>query len=188
MLALSFLSVYGRIAAMTTPVQDPTFQAGASVYGYAIPGLGVFGAARTYPQKAVYGQARFGNDVVGLDQEEAMLPFIQGAPIPREKGPWPVSPFMNDRARGAWAKRAIFQTVGGLQKVRRYTPWDGSPKAHLTPFQPKLREAVALWHLLDIGTKRILNAEASRLGLRCSGYNYFIKLYLLDDPEWETFF
>jgi len=172
---------------MPNPPQDSTFQPGASVFGFTIPGMASFGAARMYPQKAIFGIRTFGTQVAGLAIEDEVLEFIQGAPVPREKGPWPVTPSMSDRRRGHWGKRAVFFTRLGGQVIRRMTPYDAGPKAHLTQYWPKFREAVALWKTFDIGTKRILNAEASRLGLRCAGYNYFIGLYLKDDPEWQTF-
>ena len=178
---------------MTTPLQDPTFQPGASVFGGMIPGMATFGAARIYPQRGVFGTGTFGGEIPGVCMEDEVLEFIQGSKNPKtpyykngawqtSASPWPVTPDMGDRLRGHWGKRAIFQTRGGEQVVRRMTPYDVSPKDHLTPFWPKFREAVALWKTFDAGTKRILNAEASRLGLRCSGYNYFIGLYLKDDP------
>jgi hypothetical protein len=167
---------------MTTPVQDPTFQPGASTFGFVIPGMASFGAARLYPQRGVFGTGYFGGEISGVCTEDEVLNFIQGAPVPRVKGPWPVTPDMSDRLRGHWGTRAIFQTRGGEQVIRRMTPYVAAPKDHLTPFWPKFREAVALWKTFPIETRTQLNARASRLGLRYSGYNYFISLYIKDDP------
>jgi len=172
---------------MTTPVQDPTFQPGASVFGGIIPGMATFGAARMYPQRGVFGAGVFGGEIPGVSTEDEVLEFIQGAPVPRLKGPWPVTPDMTDRLRGHWGKRAIFQMKDGTQVVRRMTPYEAGPKDHLTQYWPKLREAVALWKTFDVDTKRILNAEASMLGLRCAGYNYFISLYIKDNPKWQAY-
>jgi len=168
---------------MTTPVQDPTFQPGASTFGFVIPGMASFGAARMYRQRGVFGTGYFGGEIPGVCMENEVFKFIHGAPIPRVKGPWPVTPDMSDRLRGHWGKRAIFQTRAGEQVIRRMTPYMAGPKDYLTPYWPKFREAVALWKSFDVGTKRILNAEASMLGKKYSGYNLWISFWIKDNPE-----
>jgi len=168
---------------MTTPVQDPSFQPGASVYGSVIPGMASFGEARMYPQRGVFGTGYFGGEVPGVCMEDEVLKFIEGAPVPRVKGPWPVTPDMGGRLKGHWGKRAIFYSRGGTQVIRRMTPYDASPKAHLTQFYPKYREAVALWKTFPVETKAQLNARAAALGKRCSGFNHWIALWIKDKPE-----
>jgi hypothetical protein len=172
---------------MTTPAQDPTFQPGCYVFGCTIPGMGTFGAAKAYPQRAVFGAGTFGSQIPGKNEEDDMFPFIFGAPTPREKGPWAETPFMNPQVRGRWIKRAVFYTWRGRQMVRRYRPYDGMPKDHLATWSIKLRSAVLAWQSLTAASKVVLNAEASRLGLRYSGYNYFISLYVKDDPKWQAY-
>lgn len=172
---------------MTTPVIDPTFQPGRSVFGYTLPGMGSFGNARTYPQKAIFGARSFGSQVCGLDIEEEIFKYRFGAPVPREKGPWPVTPDMGARFRGAWAKRIIFYTRGGQQRTMRYSPYHGSAKEHLVPWQLKLMEASFLWSLLDDETKARLAADAKSTGQATQGHNFFTKLYIKDDPRWMDY-
>lgn len=172
---------------MTTPLQDPTFQPGCYVFGYTVFGLGLFGNARTYPQQSLFGSDIFGNMVPGKNTEDDVFTFIHGAPVPREKGPWAVTSDMSARVQGSWAKRVIYQIRKGKQVARRYTPYDGSPKTYLVQYQPKFNTAITLWKALSPGQKQRLNSDASRLGLRYSGYNYFISLYLLSNPKWVTY-
>ena len=183
---------------MPTPIVDPTFQPGCYVFGYTIPGLGYFGNRRTYPQQAIFGIRPFGTEIPGKNTENDVFQFIYGSknlktPYRKDSSwvtsttPWPVTSDMSARCRGNWAKRVIFFTRNGRQVIRRYTPYDGSPKNNLVPWAVRLTDGVALWHLRDLGTRRILNAEASRLGLKMSGYNYFLRLYIKDNPKWGTY-
>ena len=172
---------------MTTPAQDPTFQTGCFTYGYTIPGLGYYGNARTYPQQAIYGARAYGGEIPGKNQEADMLAFVYGARISRKKGPWPITPYMDTRTTGAWAKRVIFYTWRGQQMARRYTQYDGSPKNHFVPTMLKLIEANVTWHTVGPEIKRRLDSDASRLGLRYSGYNYYIKLFIQDSPRLQLY-
>jgi len=149
--------------------------------------MGAFGSALAYPQRAVFGAGVFGGEIPGKNEEDDMSPFVFGAPAPRLKGPWAETPFMNPVVRGRWIKRAVFYTWRGRQMVRRYRPYDGMPKDHLTPWAVKLASSVAAWRSLTAASKVALDSEASRLGLRYSGYNYFISLYLKDNPKWQAF-
>jgi hypothetical protein len=163
-------------------IDDPTYQPGSFVFGTSIPGLSVYGDGPKYPQYAVYGMRTFGTQVCGLDIDAEMFALQEGAPdirIPRRLAD---TPFMTHRKRGAWTNRIIYQVVHGKQRRRRYTPYDGSPKAYLTPFQPKFAEAVALWKTFPSETKALLNARSSKLGFKYSGYNYWISLWLQDKP------
>ena len=150
--------------------------------------MGSFGAARAYRQRGVWGTGAFGSQVPGKNEEDDMLPFIFGAPAPRDTGPWAETPFMNPQCRGRCIKRAVFYVSRGRQMVRRYRPYDGMPKDHLATWSTKLAAAVIAWRSLTAASKVDLNAEASRLGLRYSGYNYFISLYIKDDPKWQAYF
>lgn len=128
-----------------------------------------------------------GSQVCGLDIEEEVLSFINGAPIPREKGPWPVTTEMNTRTRGTRFKRVIYYVRKGRQVVRRYTPHDGAAKECLVPSMLKLMESSFLWSLLDDETKARLNADAKSTGQATQGHNFFTKLYIKDDLRWMDY-
>jgi len=166
-----------------TGIDDPTYQPGSYAFGYTVFGMGYFGQTRTYPQRAIFGQDSFGSCVFGKNTETDVFQFRHGAPDVRTPRRLAKSPFFTYRKRGAWAKRIIYQVVNGKQRMRRYTPWDGSPKAHLVPFMPKFAEAVATWKTFPTETKTALNARASKLGKKHSGYNFWISLWLKDKPE-----
>lgn len=164
-------------------IDDPTYMPSSYVFGYTIPGMYAFGEKYKYPQHPVFGMRTFGTQVPNTDTDIEMFALSLGAPdirIPRRLA---VAPFLCDRKRGKWTNRIIYQVVHGKQRRRRSTSWDSSPKDHLTPFWPKFREAVALWHTFPTETKAALNARTSKLGLKYSGYNYWTKLWILDEPE-----
>lgn len=89
-------------------------------------------------------------------------------------------PLFSLRVRGKWKKDVIFQVINGKQIVRPYTAYDGSAKAHLVQFQGKFAKAVLSWQSLPYSSKRWFISRAAKLGLRISGYNYYISLYLRD--------
>lgn len=89
-------------------------------------------------------------------------------------------PLFSLRVRGKWKKDVIFQVIKGKQIVRNYTDYDGSAKTHLVQFQSKFAEAVFSWQALPAVSKRWYNAREAKLGLRISGYNFYISLYLRD--------
>ena len=166
-----------------TGIDDPGYVPGSFIFGASIPGLSAFGEKRKYPQYPVFGMRAFGGQVPGVDVNVEMFVFHKGAPDVRVPRRLAEAPFFNDRKRGKWTNRIIYQVVNGKQRRRRYTPWDGSPKDHLTPFWPKFREAVTLWHTFPAETKAALDTQASKLGLKYSGYNYWTKIWILDKPE-----
>ena len=167
---------------MGTAVQDPTHQPGKFVFGFSLPGMSSFGSSDPYPQQAVFGARSFGGQVAGLSVEDEMFELHEGAPDSRSPRHLGAAPFMSVRKKTHWIHRVIYQTIKGRQRHRRYTPYDGSPKEHLTPFMPKFAEAVALWKTFPAETKTALNARASKLGLQYSGYNHWLSLWLKDDP------
>ena len=166
-----------------TGIDDPTYKPGSFVFGYSIPGLSAFGDGPKYPQYAVFGKRAFGGQVPGVDIDVEMFALQQGAPdvrIPRRLAD---SPFMVHRKRVKWTNRIIYQVVHGQQRRRRYSPYDGSPKAHLTQFWPKFSEAFTLWKTFPEETKAALDSRASKLCLKCTGRNYWTKLWIQDKPE-----
>jgi hypothetical protein len=166
-----------------TGIDDPTYAPGSYVFGCSIPGMAAFGEKHKYPQYPVFGKRTFGGQVPGVDIDAMMFAFHEGAPdirIPRRLS---VSPFMNHRKRGKWTNRIIYQVVHGKQRRRRYTPYDGSPKVHLAQFCPKFSEAFTLWKTFPEETKAALDSRASKLGLKCTGRNYWTKLWIQDKPE-----
>jgi len=166
-----------------TGIDDPTYRPGSFVFGFSLPGLSSFGEKPKYHQYPVFGMRAFGGQVPGVDIDAKMFALQQGAPdirIPRRLAD---SPFMVHRKRGKWTNRIIYQVVHGKQRRRRYTPYDGSPKVHLAQFCPKFRDAVTLWHTFPAETKAALDTRASKLGLKSSGFNYWISIWIKDKPE-----
>ena len=164
-------------------IDDPNYSPGSYIYGTTVFGMGHFGQARTYPQRAIFGQDSFGGCVFGMNTEAEVFKFRHGTQDVRTPRRLAAAPFLSHRKRGAWAKRIIYQVVHSKQRMRRYTPYDGSPKAHLVPFMPKFQEAVATWKTFPDDTKTALNARASKLGKKHSGYNFWISLWMKDKPE-----
>jgi len=97
-------------------------------------------------------------------------------------------PLLSLRVRGIWMKRYIFQMSNGSQQVRFASAYDMSTKAWMPPYWPAFRGAVLAWQGLSLPTKKRLNARASKLGLRYSGYNYFISLYLKSSPHLSEYY
>lgn len=91
------------------------------------------------------------------------------------------------RLSGEWAKRIIYRVRRGYQQVARYTPYMGSPKAHLVPWAIKLSEASFLWSTLTDEAKARLDVYAKRTGKYTQGANYFRALYMKDDPRWMDY-
>lgn len=89
-------------------------------------------------------------------------------------------PLLSIQAWGLWKGQWIFQRRRGRTYVRTASVYDLSPKAHLLPYQPKFAGAVAAWQGLSLAQKRFYTGQASKRGLRISGYNHFISLYLRD--------
>lgn len=89
-------------------------------------------------------------------------------------------PLFSLRVRGKWKKDVIFQVINGKQFLRKYTAYDGSEKNHLKPYYSKFAAAIWNWQQMPLQQRRWFNSRASKLGLQMSGYNYFIRLYMLD--------
>jgi len=92
-------------------------------------------------------------------------------------------PLFSVRAKGKWKNLKIFQVIKGKQFLRAYTDYDGSAKGHLIPFQSKFAAAVWNWQNMSQVKRRVFISRAAKLGLRISGYNYFISLYMRDRLE-----
>lgn len=100
----------------------------------------------------------------------------------------PSMPLLSLRVWGLWQNRYIFQISNGSQQCRVASVYDLSTKAWMPPYWPAFRSAVAAWQGLSAGTKRRLNARASKLGLRYSGYNYFISMFLKSSPHLANYY
>jgi len=167
--------------------QDPTFQTGAYVFGYSMPGFAAFGNARTYNQQAIFGIRPFGAEIPGKNLEDEILTFIDGAPVPRKTGKWARTPLMTIVARGGKAKRFIFYKWRNRRCCRRYTQDTSAPKDYLAPWALKLMESSFLWSILTDENKQRLVDDAKRTGQATQGHNYFTKLYIKDDPRWMNY-
>lgn len=169
---------------MTTPIVDPTFQPGCYIFGYTITGMGHFGNTRWYSQTAIFGTRPFGTEIPGKNTEEDVFQFRYGSPVPRAKGPWPITPDMSLLLRGPWAKRIVHYVRLGKPQLKRYRPQDSTSKQYIEPFQLKLMESSFLWSCLTDESKARLEADAKRTGQATQGHNYFTKLYIQDNPKW----
>lgn len=169
------------------PRQDPTFQTGAYVFGYSMPGYSAFGNARTYSQQAIFGTRAFGGEIPGKNCEDDILMFIDGPPVPRATGPWGRAPLMSIRARGAKAKRFVFRIWRNRRQVARYTPDMSAPKDYLVPWADKLAAAMAIWRDLSPATKRRLQIDAVRLKKSKMGHNFFVQMYIKNDTRWMDY-
>lgn len=170
------------ILAMKKGIDDPTYSPGSFVFGHSVADLCVFGEGPKYPENSILEDGAFDGRFDGMDVEERIFTLRDGAVDNRSPRVFANSPLLSNRVKGKWRNRIIYYVVNGSQRKRRYTPYDSSPKMHLTPFQPKYAEAVALWKTFPAETRSALNARASELGLQMSGYNYWTKLWLKDDP------
>lgn len=172
---------------MATTRIDPTYQPGWYVFGSCMVGASYFGRHRSYAQFALFGIRAFGGQLPGKSNEDDMYQFLRGTQLPDHPNRRPVTPFMCIKARGTWARRAIFTTFRGTQSVRRYGPSVGLQRENLVPSMLKLMEARFIWSLFDDETKRRLDRDADQAGLRCKGYAYFTKLYIQNNPRWQEY-
>lgn len=173
---------YVMIRIMKKGIDDPSYSPGSFVFGHSVCDLAVFGEGPKYPANSILEDGAFGGQFDGLDVEARIFPLAVGPPDARSPRVLADAPMASTQVRGKWRNRIIYQVINGKQRRRRYTPYDSSPKPHLTPFMPKFAEAVALWKTFPAETRSALNARASKLGLQYSGYNFWIKLWLKDDP------
>lgn len=167
---------------MSTPIQDPTYTPGSFVFGYSQCGLAVFGEGQKYPENSILEDGAFDGRFDGMDVEARIFSLRDGPVDIRTPRVFANAPLLCHRVKKKWRNRIIYSVVNGSQRKRRYTPYDGSPKVHLTPFQPKFAEAVALWKTFPPETRSSLNARASKLDLQITGFNYWISLWMKDDP------
>jgi len=100
----------------------------------------------------------------------------------------PSQPLLSLRARGLWQGRCIFQMSNGTQQCRVASEYDLSTKSWMPPFWPAWRSAVVAWQGLSQATKRRLDSRASKLGLRMSGFNYFMRLYIKNLPALSDYY
>lgn len=88
------------------------------------------------------------------------------------------TPLFSVRARGLWADKYIFEVRGGKQYWRMASAYDLAVKDHLDQYQGGFAEAVRAWQEQTPATKRWYHSRASKLGLKFSGFNYWISLYM----------
>ena len=100
----------------------------------------------------------------------------------------PSMPLLSIRAKGIWQGRYIFQRTKDGQQCRVASAYDMSTKSWMPPRWPAWRSAVAAWQGLSDATKKRLHSRASKLGLRMSGFNYFMRLYVKDLPALSDYY
>jgi len=88
------------------------------------------------------------------------------------------TPLFSVRAHGKWRDQVVFEVLHGKQYHRVLTDYDRSAKAHLIPYQPAFAVAVATWQAQTVEVKRWYHSRAAKLGLRITGFNYWISLSL----------
>jgi len=72
----------------------------------------------------------------------------------------------------------VFEVRGTKQYHRVLTDYDRSAKTHLVPYQAPFAAAVAAWQEQTPEVKRWYHSRAAKLGLRITGFNYWISLSL----------
>jgi len=91
-------------------------------------------------------------------------------------------------ARGLWRRRFIFQQRAGTTYYRNAAFNDLHKKAAVPIYSSKFSQAIINWRTISPFKKRALNSRASKLGKRCSGYNYFIQLWMKDHADIALYF
>lgn len=91
-------------------------------------------------------------------------------------------------ARGLWKNRFIFQQRKGTTYYRNAAFNDLHKKASVPIYSSKFSQAIINWRMISTAKKRALNSRASKLGKRCSGYNYFIQLWMKDHADIALYF
>lgn len=93
------------------------------------------------------------------------------------------TPLFSIRVRGKWRDRVVFEVLHGKQYHRVLTDYDRSAKSHLVPYQAPFAAAVAAWQEQRPEVKRWYHSRASKLGLRITGFNYWISVSLKGQLE-----
>ena len=88
------------------------------------------------------------------------------------------TPLFSIRAHGKWRDQVVFEVCHGKQYHRVLTAYDRSPKTHLVPYQPAFAAAVRSWQGQTPDVRRWYHSRAAKLGLRITGFNYWISLSL----------
>jgi len=94
-----------------------------------------------------------------------------------------INPLLSLQTRGLWRGRWIFSVFKNKCYFRLASFYDLHKKGHSPPGTSKFAQAVSAWKTLSSDTKRSLDVRAAELNLHCSGFNFFIHLYMLDKPE-----
>ena len=176
------LVFYAILINMPTPAQDLNYTPGSFVFGYSVCGLAIFGVGQKYPAGSILKPEAFSGMFGTMDVEERIFTMIKGPVDTRTPRKCAIAPLNSIGVSKKWRNRVIFQVNNGRQQIRRYTQYDGSPKIYLIPFQAKYAEAVSLWKTFPPATKIALDTRAANLELHYSGFDYWTKLWLTDDP------
>lgn len=91
-------------------------------------------------------------------------------------------------ARGLWKGRFIFQQDRGTTYYRKASFYDLHKVAPNPLTRAKFHQAIINWRTISPEKKRALNSRASKLGKRCSGYNYFIQLWMKDHSDISLYY
>lgn len=160
---------------MPTPPRNFTksdFIPGRYAFGYTIPGLSYYGEFRPYGQNSTYAVDPFGTQVVGLDLLDRFGDFFVSK-----------LPLASLRTSGQFAGRIVYYCINGRQLKQTYSVYRGSPKAHLAAWSDKFSQASAAYHALSPAGLALLRAAAKRRPRPSTGYNYFLSLFMRDDPR-----
>jgi hypothetical protein len=98
------------------------------------------------------------------------------------------NPLLSVEAHGLWRRRWMFAVYKGTPYYRKTTFWDLHRPRTLNAGRLKWAAAIRAWQGLQKDTKRALDSRASQLGLRCSGFNYFTKLWMSDHPDLNKYY
>ena len=160
---------------MPTPPRNFTksdFVPGRYAFGFSIPGLSYYGEFRPYGQNSIFGMDAYSTQVIGLDILDRFADFfVHNLPL------------ASLRASGQFAGRCVYYCINGRQLKQTYSVYRASPKAHLASWSDKFSSGAAAYHSLSPSGLALLRADAQARPIPATGYNYFLSLFMRDDPR-----
>ena len=160
---------------MPTPPRNFTktdFIPGRYAYGFSVPALSYYGEFRPYNQNSIFGLDSYSTQVIGLDILDRFSDFFVHK-----------LPLASLRTSGQFAGRIVYYCINGRQLKQTYSVYRGSPKSHLAVWSDKFSQAAAAYHALSPAGLALLRADASARPVPATGYNYFLSLFMRDDPK-----
>ena len=160
---------------MPTPPRNfvkSDFIPGRYAYGFSIPALSYYGEFRPYGQNSIYGMDAYSTQVIGLDLLDRFGDFFIHK-----------LPLASLRTSGQFAGRIVYYCINGRQLKQTYSVYRASPKAHLASWSDKFAQGATAYHALSAPGLAQLRLDAAARHPPATGYNYFLSLFMKDDPR-----